>query len=167
MTYIYIDSNVIVSAEIKEEPHYHESREFMKGVLGNRKTDIVFCTSVFTFLELASAMIRRTNDTDKTYSLLYRIKNSWKNSIHPLPPIPPKKLTSFTRLVDALIETSIKFRTRAADSIHAQTIAENKIDYVITWNKKHFSDMEKQIENLKVLTPSEIVDLGLNLSLNK
>jgi len=66
-------------------------------------------------------------------------------------------MTSFTRLVDTLIEASIKFRTPSADSMHALTIAENKIDYVVTWNKNHFSELLKQIENLKVLTPSEMV----------
>ena len=131
----------------------------MQCVLKNKRTDIIFFTSVFTFLELASAMTRRTNDRDKTYSLLYRIKNSWKYSINPLPPMAPRKMTSFTRLVDTLIETSIRFHTSSADSIHAQTIAENKIDYVVTWNKKHFSDMTKQIQNLKVLTPSEMMEV--------
>jgi predicted nucleic acid-binding protein len=159
MTNIYIDSNVIVASEIEEEEHNHESREFMQYVLRNKKTDIIFFTSVFTFLELASAMTRRTNDRDKTYSLLYRIKNSWKYSINPLPPMAPRKMTSFTRLVDTLIETSIRFHTSSADSIHAQTIAENEIDYVVTWNKKDFSDMIKQIQNLKVLTPSEMMEV--------
>jgi predicted nucleic acid-binding protein len=157
MTNIYIDSDVIVASEIEEEEHHHESREFMQYVLRNKKTDIIFFTSVFTFLELASAMIRRTNDRDKTYSLLYRIRNSWKYSINPLPPIAPRKMTSFTRLVDTLIETSIRFHTTSGDSMHAQTISENKIDYVITWNKKHFSEVMKQIGNLKVLTPPEIM----------
>lgn len=155
---IYIDSNVIVASEIRGEKHHQESKEFMKYVLGNKNPNIAFFTSVFTFLELASAMIRRTRDKNKAYSLLYRIRNSWKDLINPLPPIPPRKLTSFTRLVDTLIETSIKFHTPAGDSIHAQTVAETEIDYLITWNKEHFSDMEKQIENLKVLTPTELLE---------
>lgn len=156
MTNIYIDSNIIVASEIKEEPCHNESKEFIKFVLGNRENKIIFFTSVFTFLELSSAMIRRTNDIDKAYSLLYRIRSSWKHSIHPLPPT-RKKMTSFTRLVDSLIEASIEFRTPSADSIHALTIAENKIDYLVTFNKKDFRGLLKQIKNLKMLTPSEMM----------
>lgn len=157
MTNIYIDSNVIVASEIKEEPYHCESKEFMDFVRGNNKIEIVFFTSVFTFLELSSAMIRRTNNEDKTYSLLYKIRNSWKSSIHPLPPM-RSKMTSFTKLVDSLVETSIKFRTPSADSIHALTIAENKIDYVVTLNKSDFLCLSRQIENLKMLTPAEMVE---------
>jgi predicted nucleic acid-binding protein len=157
MTNFYIDSNVIIASEIPEEQFHDESKDFMECVIDNKKTDIVFYTSVFTFLELAAAMIRRTNNTDKTYSLLYRVRNSWKESIHPLPPIEPKKMTSFTKFVDILIETSLKFHTPASDTIHVQTIAKNRIDCVITWNKKHFSSMTEQIENLKILTPSEMM----------
>ena len=53
--------------------------------------------------------------------------------------------------------SAIKFHTPSADSVHAQTIAENEIDYVVTCNKSHFSDLSKQIDNLKVLTPSEMM----------
>jgi len=74
MINIYIDSNVIVSSEIRAEEHHQESKKFMNDVLSNRDPTITFSTSVFTFLELASAMIRRTHDKNKTYSLLYRIK---------------------------------------------------------------------------------------------
>jgi hypothetical protein len=156
MTNIYIDSNVIVASEIEEESCYHESKEFIIFVLGNKEDNVVFFTSVFTFLELSSAMIRRTNNIDKTYSLLYRIRNSWKNSIHPLPPT-RKRMTSFTRMVDSLIEASIEFRTPSADSIHALTIAENKMDYFVTFNKNDFRGLLKRIENLKMLTPSEMM----------
>ena len=74
MINIYIDSNVFVASEIKEEIYHSESREFMDFVLKNRKNELVFFTSVFTFLELSSAMIRRTSNEDKAYSLLYKDK---------------------------------------------------------------------------------------------
>lgn len=155
---VYIDSNVIVASEIKEEENHIESKKFMEHVLGNRNPDITFSTSVFSFVELASAMIRRTSNSDRAYSLLYRIRNSWKKSIKPLPPIPAKHRTSFTGLVDTLIETSIKYRTPSADTIHAQTVAGYEVNYVVTWNKKHFSYMEQQIPNLTVLTPTEMLN---------
>lgn len=155
MLEVYIDSDVIVASQIESERHHWESKEFMEYVLTSNKNDIVFFTSIFTFVELASAMIRRTNDEDKAYSLLYRIRNSWKKSILPLPPIPQENRASFTKLVDTLIETSIQFRTPSGDTIHAQTVAGYEINHLVTWNVKHFSDMEKQIKRLKVMTPTE------------
>lgn len=157
MINIYIDSNVIVASEIKTESYHKESKEFMGYVLKSNKQEISFATSVFTFLELASAMIRRTNNQDKTYSLLYRIRNSWKDSIKPYPPLPLKKITSITKLVDCLIETSIKFRCPTADTLHAQTVYAFNFNYLVTLNKKDFVYMQKQIKNLKVLTPIEIL----------
>lgn len=158
MIEVYIDSDVIVASEITDEQCHQESKEFMEYVLGSKKLDITFFTSVFTFVELASAMIRRTNNKDKAYSLLYRIRNSWKDSIKPLPPIPQENRAYFTKLVDTLVETSIRFRTPSGDTIHAQTVAGHEICYLVTWNKKHFSDMEKQIKDLRVLTPLEALD---------
>ncbi len=155
---IYIDSNVIVASEIEEEGNHTESKQFMEYVLDNKNPDIVFYTSVFSFLELASAMIRRTGNRDRAYSLLYRTEKSWRKSITPLPPIPEKREASFTELVDDLIETSIKYRTSSADTIHAQTIAGYEIDCFVTWNKKHFIVMEQQLSNLNVLTPTQMLD---------
>lgn len=158
MITVYIDSDVIVASEMEDELNHEESKNFMGRVLGKENGDILFITSVFTFLELASAMMRRTNDENKAYSLLYRIRNLWKDSIKPVPPMPPRKLTSFTRLVDRLVETSVKFHTPFGDTIHAQTAAWHEVDYLITWNKKHFAYMEKKIDGLKLLTPSEALE---------
>jgi len=47
MINIYIDSNVFVASEIKEEIYHSESREFMDFVLKNRKNELVFFTSGF------------------------------------------------------------------------------------------------------------------------
>ena len=158
MIEIYIDSNVIVASEIEEEEHHQKSKDFMEYVLESEGTDTIFFTSIFTFLELASAMIRRTDDKNKAYSLLYRIGKSWKESIKPMPPILPEQLTSFGRLVDRLVETAVEFHTPSADTIHAQTVALYGFPYLVTWNKKDFSEMEKQISELKVLNPTEMLD---------
>ncbi|TES91679.1 MAG: hypothetical protein E3J87_07260 [Candidatus Cloacimonadota bacterium] len=155
---IYIDSDVIVASEIEDERNHDESKKFMDYILETENPDTNFITSVFTFLELASAMIRRTNDENKTYSLLYKIRNSWKYKIRPVAPMQPKKLTSLTRLVDSLVDTAIKFHTPSGDTVHAQTAAWHEIDYLVTWNKRDFSHMEKQIENIKVLTPTELLE---------
>jgi predicted nucleic acid-binding protein len=158
MVNVYIDSDVIVASEIKEEKNHSESKKFMKYVLEHKNEHIIFFTSIFTFLELASSIIRRTRSKDKAYSLLYRIRNTWKDSINPLPPC-SKRNTRFTKLVDMLIETSIKFKTPSGDTIHAQTVAENDIDYMITWNKKHFSFMKRQIKDLEILNPTEFLEI--------
>jgi len=153
---VYIDSDVIISSEIKSESKHKESKKFIKFILDNKDNNLRFYTSIFTFLELASAMIRRTKNKDKTYSLLYRAKQTWKNKLGPLPPISGRK--SFTDLIDTLAETAIKFRTTAGDTIHAHTIAENDMKYVITWNTRHFKRLEKKLKGLTVLTPVEIIE---------
>ena len=154
---IYIDSDVIVASEIDTEQHHVESKDFMKQVTENRGRHFVFFTSVFTSLELASAMIRRTQDRDKAYSLLYRVQKTWKHSINPLPPIPPKEMTSFTRLVDDLIETTIRFNTPSGDTIHAHTAALWEMHCLVTWNKVHFKGLEKQLRGIRVLDPHEML----------
>jgi len=158
MINIYIDTDVIVAAKMEDEQNHKESKKFLDYVLGTENPDTTFITSVFTFLELASAMIRRTKNQHRTYSLLYQIKNSWKDSIKPVLPMPTKKLTSFSRLVDRLVETAIKFRTPSGDTIHAQTAAWHETDYLITWNTKHYSYMKKQLKSLKVMTPTKLLE---------
>lgn len=154
---IYIDSDVIVASEIDTELHHVESKDFMKHVTENKNTHFVFFTSVFTSLELASAMIRRTQDPDRAYSLLYRVQKTWKRSINPLPPMPPKDMTSFTRLVDNLIETTIRFNTPSGDTIHAHTAALWEMHTLVTWNKPHFKRLEKDLRGIMVLDPHEML----------
>jgi len=162
MKNISIDSDVFIASEISTEPNHKKSKEFMEYILSNKLKDMFFFTSIFTFLELASAMIRRTNDKDKPYSLLYRITNSWKKTINPLPLTSSKKQVSantFSKeVVDNLIETAIKFNTKSGDTIQSQAILENQIDCFITWNKKDFLRLQKKIKDFKVLNPSEFLD---------
>jgi len=156
---IYIDSNVIVAAEIDTEKCHTESKTFMKYVTEKNHPNFIFFTSVFTSLELASAMIRRTGNSDKVYSLLYRTKNTWKHSINPLPPMSPKEMTSFTRLIDSLISTTVKFNTPTADTIHAHTAASYEMHYFVTWNKDHFMELERQLKGIKIRDPIEVIRL--------
>ena len=158
---VYIDSDVMVASEIKGEQNHVESKKFMDYVLKTKDKDIEFFTSIFTFLELASAMIRRTKNKDKTYSLLYRVKNSWKKFINPLPPM--ERGTSFTTLIDNLIETTIKFKTPTGDTIHAHTFALNELDYFITWNTRDFHGMKRNLKGIKILTPTDILKEFENL----
>jgi len=162
MKNIAIDTDVIVASEIDKEENYKESKKFMKYILENNLGDVSFFTSIFTFLELGSAMIRRTKDKDKTYSLLYRITKSWKNIINPLPLSASKRSmspSSFSKnWIDDLIETSIKFNSKSGDTIQIQTALENQIDCFITWNKRDFISLEKQIKGFKVFTPTEVLE---------
>jgi len=171
MKNIAIDSDVIVASEIAIESNHKDSKEFMDYILSDKLKDVFFFTSIFTFLELGSAMIRRTKDKDKAYSLLYRITPSWKNVINPLPlSISKKQITpnTFSRnLIDSLIETAIKFNTKSGDTIQTQAILENQIDCFITWNKKDFVILEKNIPNFKVLNPKEMLSELKNLRKNK
>lgn len=157
MANVYIDSNVFVSAEIQGERNHAESKEFMDFLLKVKVPNVYYVTSVFTFVELASAMIRRTGDRDRSYSLLYRIQKTWRDTIRPYPPTEPSRSKSYTSLVDSLVETAIRFRTPSGDSIHAQTVALYKFDYLVTWNTRHFSQMQKTIKSLKILTPPEML----------
>lgn len=153
---IYIDSNVIVASELDDEKQHAESREFMQRVLGTREPDTYYVTSVFTFLELASAMIRRTQSEDRALALLYKIRNSWKKSIRPVSPLPTKQFTSFTALIDSLIDTTMKFQTRSADTIHAQSVYIYDFDYLVTWNAKDFVHLKKTMTGLTILNPREM-----------
>ncbi len=166
MKNIAIDSDVIVASEIEGEANHKESKEFMDYVLTCKSKKVSFFTSIFTFLELASAMIRRTKDKDKAYSLLYRITKSWRKTINPLPFSSSKKQISpqaFSReLIDNFIETAIKFNEKSGDAIQCQAIVENQIDCFVTWNLKDFTILEQTIPNFKVLTPKQAVQEIVN-----
>jgi len=154
---VCIDSNVIVSSKIRSENTHKESKRFMRHVLQNKDPTVLFTTSIFTFVELASAMIRRTKSKDKAYSLIYQVSKSWEKSINPLPVTYNLNLP-LTKIIDELVETSIKCRTNLGDTIQAQTICENDIDYFVTWNKSDFRYLKKRIKDLKILDPTEMLE---------
>jgi len=162
MKNIGIDTDVIVASEISSEENHKESKRFMDYLLKTNLEDMFFFTSIFTFLELGSAMIRRTKDKNKAYSLLYRVNKSWKNKINPLSLSPNKKSVSISSFsqnwIDDLIETSIKFKSKSGDTIQIQAILDNQIDCFITWNKKDFIKLEKEIVGFKVYNPTEVLE---------
>lgn len=61
-------------------------------------------------------------------------------------------------LVDDLIETTIRFNTKSGDTIQAKAVAENEIDFFVTWNKKDFVKMEEEIDCVSVLNPTEMIN---------
>jgi len=162
MKNIGIDTDVIVSSQISSEVNHKESKRFMDYILKSNLEEMFFFTSIFTFLELSSAMIRRTRDKNKVYSLLYQLNKSWKDKLNPIPLTSFKKsmspITFSKNWIDRLIDTAVKFKSKSADTIQIQTILENQIDCFITWNKKDFIQLEKEIRGFKVYTPTEVLD---------
>jgi len=64
-------ANIFVDAEVQERKHHQESKEFLEQVL--RGSDIRICTSIFTLLEITSA-IRRQMGRREVYRYLYNIQ---------------------------------------------------------------------------------------------
>jgi predicted nucleic acid-binding protein len=157
---IYVDSDVIVDSELEWEKNHSESKRLMDYLLSEENVNFVPHISVFSFVELASAMTRRTKDVKQAHALLYKIGDRWKRKglIFPLTPIADKKNVSFTYLVEELIDVVTELKVPAADAIHAKTVAEYEIEYLITWNKKHFIGLGEAIKELKIRTPKEMMD---------
>jgi hypothetical protein len=129
----------------------------MNSVVAPHPPHVQYVISVFTFLEVASAMFRRTHNRHRARSLLYQIKDSWKRSIKPTPPLATRDLTSFERFVDSLVESTMKFGTPSFDSIHAQTIYLHDFDYLVTWNKPDFRGLKPYVRKPQILTPTEMM----------
>lgn len=153
---IFIDTDVIVASQIKSEKNHAESRRLMDFVLKSKSRRFEFYVSVFSFLELASAIIRRTDSKDKAYSLLWQITKSWKGRIKPI--VPEAGVASFNTLIDHLIDTAIKFKTRTGDTIQAHSFATLELKYFVTWNVKDFRLMSKKLK-VKTLTPTDMLEL--------
>ena len=149
MKKIYIDSNVFVDVEIPERPHHRESREFFERVLG--RDDIRVCTSVYTSLEIASA-IRRQKGSRTVYRYLYNIHTKYKEG-QVIWLLPAKKNIGFKRLIEELIETAIKHATPSGDTIHVLTMFEHRIKTLITWDKRDFQN----VKGREVFTPQEFL----------
>jgi predicted nucleic acid-binding protein len=148
---IYVDSNIFVDAEIPERKFYKESKEFFNVVLN--KHNIRICTSVYTLLEIASAITRQIGKRD-TYKHLYNVEANYREGqVSWLYPSTKKKLFDFEKLVRSLIETSIRCQTPSGDTIHAQTLIANRIKTLITRNKDHFKNLKRK----EVLLPEEFL----------
>lgn len=149
MKKIYVDSNVFVDVEIPERPHHYESTEFLERVLGQR--DVRVCTSVYTSLEIASA-IRRQKGSRTVYHYLYDIHRKYKEG-QVIWLFPTKKSIDFNRVVEKLVETTIKHATPSGDTIHVLTMFENRITTLITWDKQDFQN----VKGRHVFTPEEFL----------
>lgn len=152
MRKIYVDSNVFVDAEISERPFHEESKKFLESVLSRH--DIRVCTSVYTLLEIASAITRQIGKRYIAYKYLYNVELKYdKSHVSRLYPSRKDEVFDFEKLVQALIETSIQYYTPAGDTIHAHTLIANRIRTLITRNKDHF----KHLKGRDILTPEEFI----------
>jgi predicted nucleic acid-binding protein len=153
MRKIYVDSNIFVDAEISNRPFHKESKKFLESVL--HRHDIRVCTSVYTLLEIASAITRQIGKRNIAYKYLYNVELKYdKNQVSRLYPSRKDEVFDFEKLVRALIETSIRYYTPSGDTIHAHTLIANRIRTLITRNKDHF----KHLKGRDILTPEEFME---------
>jgi len=152
MRKIYVDSNIFVDAEIPDRPFHKESKRFLETVLARR--DIRVCTSVYTLLEIASAITRQIGKRYIAYKSLYNVEMKYSEShVSRLYPSRKDEVFDFEKLVRALIETSIQYYTPAGDTIHAHTLIANRIRTLVTRNKDHFLHLKGR----EILTPEEFL----------
>ena len=155
MRKIYVDSNVFVDAEIPERPFHKESKKFLESVLARH--DIRVCTSVYTLLEIASAITRQVGKRNIAYKSLYNVETKYSEShVSRLYPSKKDEVFDFEKLIRALIETSIRYYTPSGDTIHAHTLIANRIRTLITRNKDHF----QHLKGRDILTPEEFLASG-------
>jgi predicted nucleic acid-binding protein len=153
MKKIYVDSNIFVDAEIPERTYHNQSKKFLESVLA--RDDIKVCTSVYTLLEIASAITRQLGKRNIAYKSLYNVETKYsERHVSRLYPSRKDEVLDFEKLVRALIETSIRYYTPAGDTIHAHTLIANRIRILITRNKDHF----KHLKGRDILTPEEFMD---------
>jgi len=156
---VYIDSNIFVNAKRRKEKTTHKiSKEFMDYVIKlNRKEDkIDFFTSRYTGVELASAMIRQTQNKYRAKSILYELGKEWEDKIG-LIPENPKKTIKWEDFLKRLQEIVIEYKVPASDSIHAMALLELSPNYFVTWNKKHFAPLIKKMKNTIMVDPKEFM----------
>lgn len=157
MRKVYVDSNIFVDAELTQRDHHLESKHFLELMLLN--PNIKVCTSVYTLLEIASAITRQVGKRNIAWKYLYNIEVKYKEGqVSWLYPARELRVSDFESLVRALIETSIKYYTPSGDTIHAHTLIFNRIRTMITRNKDHF----QHLKDREILTPEEfLADLTL------
>jgi len=161
-TNVYIDTNVFISAYSRDEKvQYTLSRKFLNEVIKGEKLQIrySFFTSGFTLLELVANIRRKTGSKDKTRSLAWQLKQSWKNKIAMI----GFKTKSVPKFFEELVETAIELGITTGDTIHSQLIMDTKMDYLITWNKKDFLKLRKKMKHLEIMTPPEFLKMVENM----
>ena len=156
---IYIDSNVFVSSVINTEQTHSESKKFMDYLIKTQfPKEVIFCTSRFTEVEVASAIFRRTKNEDKARSTLHKIERPWKNKIC-LFPENPKVKVNLDDLVIKLVETALRYGTSFGDTVHANDAESYSIDFLVTWNVRDFKRLPKNIRGLKVENPTKMLKI--------
>lgn len=153
MKKIYVDANVFVDAEMPKREFHKKSEEFLKLVLARH--DIRVCTSVYTLLEIASAITRQIGKRSISWKYLYNVEAKYKEGrVSWLYPTKKDEVFDFERLVRALVDTATQYYTPSGDTIHAHTLIANRIRTLITRNKDHFH----RLKGRAILTPEEFLE---------
>jgi len=152
MKKIYVDANVFVDAVIPERPYHEQSKDFFESIFA--REDIKVCTSVWTQLEIVSA-IRRHFGRRKVWRWLYDFHREYflEGRVKWLYPT-KKGIYNFEKLVNIFIDASIIHGTPSGDTIHIHTMITNRIKTLITRDKDHFKESKGRRE---VLTPEEFL----------
>lgn len=154
---IYVDVNTFVSHVRKSESNHKESKKFINFILKSKfPKNVLFFTSRFSSVGVASAIFRRTKNKDKARATLHQLERPWSNKILPLPEKPNEKI-KIDDLAIKLVETALNYGTKFEDTIHANDVESYEIDYLVTWNINDFKKLERKIKRLKVLTPSQMI----------
>lgn len=159
---IYVDSNVFISYKKSSEGYrYTYSKKFFNGVLRNLDK-FVICTSVFSFLEIAQNLSKKSNAM-VARSFVHEIGHSWKPIVlYPARNIDLSRKYDYAVdlpvLLDDVAETAYKYKIRGAlDSIHAHTAILNDVSYFVTWNENDFKKLDNKFKLIKVRTPQQFV----------
>jgi predicted nucleic acid-binding protein len=161
---VYIDTNVFISAISRKEEQYDISKKFLDTILkDDLQAEYNFFTSGFTLLELVTNVRRKTRSKDKARSLAWQLKQSWKDKIQML----GFKTDSVPIFFDQLVETAIDLGITTGDIIHSQLMLDSKMDFLITWNKKDFLNLNKKMKKLQIMTPTEFLKILVNTKRKK
>lgn len=155
MKKVYIDTDVLIASKSRSETNHLKSKKFTDYVIGDKSSGYQFFASGYTLLEMVTNVRRKTGSKDKARSLAWQLTRSWKYRIRMLG-FKPKSIED---LFHELTETAIELGIPTGDTIHSQLIIDSKMDYLVTWNKKHFKPLRRKLRKLEIMNPEEFLDL--------
>jgi len=154
---VYIDSNVFVSNICEDEDNNKSSKDFIDFILNtNFSKGLMFLTSRFTEVEVASAIFHKTKNEERARATLYKLERPWKKKFQLLPEKANKKI-NLDDLIIKLVETALRHGTRFGDTVHANDVESYNIDFLVTWNITDFEKMKDKIKTLQVVTPTQML----------
>ena len=161
---IFIDSNIFVSYNRKEDNNHNQCKEFIDSIIKkfSKEKSLRFYASRFSGVETASVLRRKKSRKDAE-AFLFKKELSWKKIFLPLPPNPDEKF-KIEDFIGELIEIALKFGTDFSDTIQTHSIDTYKeqIDYIITEDKDYKARLKKKYKRIKVYSLKDNVISILN-----